>query len=197
MRVLVDTDIFCKLGTAGLLTFALDELGVKEGECGRLPALPHMLRRGGLVRRYGEQRCASLIPLAESLPTVGPASDEWLEPLLGMHNIDAGEAQLIAVAAENSALLLSGDKRALTAIAGVDKIVAALSGRVVVLESMLIALSRRLGQAELRRMLQPAIDGDTVLKVCFSPESTDALGGLESYLRDLEAKVAPLVLWRP
>lgn len=50
-RLLLDTDIFCKLGVADLLDDTLSILGLKYSDCSRLPALPHMLRRGRLVRQ--------------------------------------------------------------------------------------------------------------------------------------------------
>ena len=40
-RLLVDTDAFCKLGVAGLLTDAIGVLGVTVENCGRLAALPY------------------------------------------------------------------------------------------------------------------------------------------------------------
>ena len=51
---MIDTDAFCKLGTADLLTDAIGVLGVDIGECGRLAALPYMLRRGRLRRAFGD-----------------------------------------------------------------------------------------------------------------------------------------------
>ena len=47
-RLLVDTDAYCKLGVAELLVDAVAVLGVAVDECGRLAALPFMLRRGRL-----------------------------------------------------------------------------------------------------------------------------------------------------
>ena len=49
MRLLIDSDAFCKLAASGLLS---DAAALFNGECGRLPALPHMLRRGQLLYRW-------------------------------------------------------------------------------------------------------------------------------------------------
>lgn len=46
MNLLVDTDAFCKLGAAGLIEGATGVFGARLPDCGRPPALPHMLRRG-------------------------------------------------------------------------------------------------------------------------------------------------------
>lgn len=48
MRLLLDTDAFCKLGAAGVFDDALSLLGLSVSDCGRLPALPYMLRKGSL-----------------------------------------------------------------------------------------------------------------------------------------------------
>ena len=70
MKVLVDTDAFCKLGLAGLLADVVGVLGAPLSDCARLPALPHMLRRGGVQRRYGEANCRSLIGTATVIPSL-------------------------------------------------------------------------------------------------------------------------------
>ena len=53
MRLLLDTDAFCILAASGLLHDAVDLLGMDLAVCGRLPALPHMLRKGGRRGRCG------------------------------------------------------------------------------------------------------------------------------------------------
>jgi hypothetical protein len=114
MKLLVDTDAFCKLGVAGLLSDTLALVGVAE--CGRLAALPYMLRRGSLRRRYGAVACDALIPTAEAMQVLPTPSAEWLDRFASLTDVDPGEAQLLASAAEHQLLLLSGDKRALRAI---------------------------------------------------------------------------------
>jgi len=50
MRLLVDSDAFCKLAASDLLSDAAMLFDAELPDCGRLPALPYMLRRGGLPR---------------------------------------------------------------------------------------------------------------------------------------------------
>lgn len=197
MRLLVDTDIFCKLGVTGLLNEAIAALGLSPGDCGRLPALPHMLQRGGIVKRYGSPACTALLPVAKEMP-VAPAPDErWLQPLVGVASIDAGEAQLIALTAEHGFVLLSGDKRALRSVAAVHSIVPALSGKIVTFEAILLALCQRVGVSTLRAALAPLAEIDQTVKVCFSPGNPDPVAALTSYLSHLEKEVSPLILWKP
>jgi hypothetical protein len=197
MQLLVDTDIFCKLGISGLLDEALAVLGSSAPECSRLPALPRMLQRGGIVRRYGASACSALIPQATVMAVIGAPSDEWLEPLVGVPSIDVGEAQLLALAAQHSLVLLSGDKRALRAVANLDVIVFALQGKVVTFEAILISLCLRLGPENVRTALKPLAAIDPTVKICFSPGNYDPVSALTSYLSALEAEVAPLLLWKP
>lgn len=200
MRLLLDTDIVCKLGVAGLLPATAEALGVALGECARLPALPHMLRRGKLVKRYGPEHCAVLGSLVALIAEIDTPSERWLAPLLNIPDVDAGEAQLLALAAERSELLLSGDKRSLRAVARIPDLLAALSGRIVTLEAILIELCRRRGIDAIRASVAPLIDlepPDPAFRVCFSAGNADPISALRSYLRYLEDEAAPLKLWRP
>ena len=56
-KLLVDTDAFCKLSVAGLLESAANVFDTSLLECARLPALPHMLKRGALRKHYGDEHC--------------------------------------------------------------------------------------------------------------------------------------------
>lgn len=197
MKLLVDTDVFCKLGIAGLLPEAVGILGADLPACGRLRALPHMLRRGSLRNHYGAVACDALMPLAEAMPPVQRPGAIWLDALASISAVDPGEVQLFAAAADFGLVVVSGDKRALRAMKNVSGLSEALAGHVVVLEAILLALCERLGPEELRRRVIPVAASDTMLTACFSPGNLDLRGGLQSYYRDIVADVAPLVLWNP
>lgn len=197
MKLLVDTDAFCKLGLAGLLRDAALTLGADLSECGRLPALPHMLRKGRLRKRLGSQACDGLIPLADGMPIVPTPSIAWLDKFTSIEAIDPGEAQLFAAAAEVDLMIVSGDKRALRAMKAIEGLPEALSGRIAVLEAILLALCDRLGLEEVRRRVAPLADLDTMIQVCFSSSSSDPREGLKSYFQSLVTEVEPLALWDP
>lgn len=197
MRLLVDTDAFCKLAIGGVLHEALRLLETDLNECGRLPALPYMLRRGRLRNAYGPQTCDGLIPLAESIPVLVAASATWLGKLSPIQTIDPGEAQILAAAAEHGMIVVSGDKRALRALKEVDDLPHRLAGRIVVLEALLIALCEDLGPAEVRRRVQPLMALDRMVRFCFSTPGGDPREGLRSYFESLATEVAPIVLWNP
>jgi hypothetical protein len=197
MQLLVDTDVFCKLGVANLFDEALISLGVEVSECRRLPALPHMLRRGRLPKTYGAETCMALVPVAECIPAIGSVEAEWLDRLAPVRSIDPGEAQLFAMAAQKSLFVLSGDKRAIRAIKDVPDYAEALSGRIVVLEAVLMLLCDRMDPSNIRRRLRAVTGKDTMVDVCFSEGNQDPRGALVSYYRCLADEVYPLVLWAP
>ena len=197
MRLLVDTDAFCKLGVAGLLSDTFTVVGVDDSDCGRLAALPYMLRRGGLRKRYGAVACDGLIPTAEAMQVLPTPSAEWIDRFASLTDVDPGEAQLLASAAEHHLLLLSGDKRALRAIRNVNGVADALNHRIVVLEAAFIALLNRLGLDEMRRRAAALDSMDRTVAICLSPGNSDPLSAFRSYFDSLAAEVQPLVLWTP
>ena len=198
MRLLADTDVLCKLMATGLLEAAADLLGAKASAVERLPALPHMLRRGKSLRRMlGDELANRLAPLAEALPQVPVPPPEVAALLAGKDNIDPGEVQLFAVTADEALLLLSGDKRALQAVAREDAVVSKLAGKIVCLEAILLALCKKLGSDAVRAAVRPQERLDKVFSICFAPGTRVPEECLGSYLRNLQSAVTPLVLWMP
>lgn len=197
MKLLFDTDAFCKLGIASLLQDVAQIFGAQLQECGRLYALPFMLRKGRLRSLFGGPACDALIPVANALPVMPDPSVAWLEKLTAIEAIDPGEAQIFAVAAERGHPFLSGDKRALIALKNIGDFITVLDGRVVILEAILLALCDRLGQEEMRLRVAPLAAVDRMVEVCFSSGNPDPSTALMSYYRALEMELAPLKLWDP
>lgn len=197
MRLLIDTDLFCKLAVTSLLQDGLRVLGARIEDCARLPALPYMLRRGSLPRRYGSASCQSLVALADRMPALPPAGAQWLDQLTPLVEINAGEALLFAVAAESDKLVITGDNRALGALKTLDTFAKALAGRIVVFEALLLALCDDLGHEEVRRRVEMLVHVDKSMRVWFSPENPDPREALVSYYDSLVDDLRPLVLWHP
>jgi len=197
MRLLVDSDAFCKLALAGLFSDAVALFDAETSECGRLPALPFMLKRGGLPRTYGALECQRLIPVAEAMPAVTEAPGPWIDRLAPIADIDPGEAILFSIAAQESMPVISGDVRALKALRNVDGFPEALEGRMALLEAILLALCWRLGPEQMMRRVEPVRESDALLRVCFSPVNRSPEEGLASYFRARQTELAPLVLWDP
>jgi hypothetical protein len=198
-RLLVDTDVFAKLGIAGLFERLYTLFGVTANQCSRLPALPHMLRRGALPALYGKEQCDRLLPIAESMPVAPNASTAWLSRFASVPQIDPGEAQLFASAAEHQLYVVTGDKRAVVAAAKVEGMADALGGRVAPMEAVLLSFCQLLGRDRVREAVRPLITTEDrkekMLRVCFSEGNPDPESALRSYINDLKRSAAPLVLW--
>jgi hypothetical protein len=195
-QLLVDTDAFCKLAAADLLDEVLALLGVSRAQCAVLPALPYMLERGRLRKRYGDFESARLRKLADEFPVAPDSSSTWLDALTAESSIDPGEAQLFALAAEHGIRILTGDKRALEALAKVNNIHPHLSGNVITLEAVLSGLAEQVPDAQLRRMGSVLGQHDQMAKAVFASTGSDLGEALDSYVRDVESRAKPLLLWR-
>lgn len=191
MKLLVDTDAFCKLGKAGLLEDGIRVLGADLHECGRLPALPYMLRKGRLRESYGTETCDALIPVAEGMPVLPQVSASWIDKLASIDAIDPGDAQILSAAAEFNLMVLSGDKRALRAVKDVEGFPDGLAGRVCSFEAVLLALCQDLGTQQVRDRVAPLSALDKTIAVCFSSGSSNPSEGLRSYYESLAKEVRP------
>lgn len=197
MRLLLDSDAFCKFAAAGLFEAAAEAVGVSMLECARLAALPHMLRRGALRRRLGDPIADAILPLAAAVPVAPAASAAWADRLVGVSEIDPGEAQLLAVAAEQHLLLMTGDKRSLAAVRGVEGFLAALRGKIVLPEVVFLRLCELKGDDVVRRAVTTAGRIDVMLDVAFSPGNCAPRDALQSYVDDARRTLSPLELWQP
>lgn len=197
IKLLIDTDIFCKLGVAGLIREAINIFGATPQQCGRLPALPYMLKKGRLSKRYGESACEILQPIAGSMPTMPQPGNKWVEKLIGIEAIDTGEIQLLAAAAEYNSILLTGDKRALQALKGLPDFTQALDGKIAILEAILLVLCKQIGTEEVRRRILPLTTSDKMTEICFSQGNHDPTQCLQSYYERLAGDLTPLNLWEP
>jgi hypothetical protein len=197
MRLLIDTDAFCKLAPGGLLSAAPDLFGVVLADCARLPALPQMLRRGTLRRRLGEPLCERLIPQGERLDRAPDPPAYWLDLLRKSPGIDPGEAHLLGLVAEHGDVLITGDKRALRAASAIPELVARVARKIAVLEAVVIALCHRLGDEAVRAAVAEVVPHDAMLAVCFSPGEREPREAVRAYLCETRAALSPLELWEP
>lgn len=195
-QLLLDTDAFCKLAIANLLDDVLTLLGVNRARCAVLPALPYMLGRGRLRKKYGDVESDQLRKLANEFAVAPGASTGWLDVLSIQPSIDPGEAQLFALAAEREIRVMTGDKRALEALAKINSIHPLLSGNVLTLEAVLTGLAEELPDTQLRHKGSILGQYDQMAKAVFSSTGSDLKEALDSYFRDVEFKAQPLRLWR-
>ena len=183
IRLLVDTDVYCKLSVPGLFLEAIHLLGIDITECGRLAALPYMLRKGPLRTVYGPDECDRLLTITHGMLIVDGSDSKWLEQLISLQSINPGEAQIFAMGAEAGLLIMTGDKRALRALATIPDLIELLSGRIIVFEAIMIALCGWLGPENVRQRIQRLSEIDKVVQVCFLPRNSGPHGWLELLLQ--------------
>lgn len=202
----MDSDVFVLFGMSGLLFDAIETCGFEAGRTRRLAALPHMIRRGPLARKYPDDGCQRVLALCNQVePLIEAATASHTRQVLaGVDNIDVGEAELFAIMAERPEFrLLTGDKRSLVALASTPELHSlyrSLSGRIICLEVAIERLIREMGAAPIARALTPLRKYNRMLSAVFSRgEETpveDCLDGLSSYINDLVRKTGPSLLLR-
>jgi hypothetical protein len=111
---------------------------------------------------------------------------------------DTGESQLIAVLMSRSApLLLTGDKRAIVALAGICP--AEAEGRVACLEQLIATLVTKHSAGALRTSVCAEPKVDKAMTACFACSATlvsaeDILAGLASYTNHLRRSAGDTLL---
>lgn len=116
-------------------------------------------------------------------------------------DVDTGESQLLAVAANRLfALLVTGDKRAVLGIEQLLAVVASLApvaGRVVILEQVISRMVHVLGSAQVCQLVCAEREVDKAVAICCSCHSPELVpnpaASLASYIGDLRSK-APRAL---
>lgn len=122
MRLLIDVDALCKLAHWGLLQDLASLTDIPMQECttlasARYRALKAKTKLDGRVFRAVEAVDRVLEAIASMSPAIEPATQS-LGAFENVPDIDAGEAVLLAsLVAVQEAKLLTGDKRALRALA--------------------------------------------------------------------------------
>lgn len=204
-EALVDTDVLLKTVPYRLARCSLDHLASRGLRPRVLGAARYMLaehlRRGERIEDVAAAAAelALVEPLLDDIEpsaaeTALAADIEALAAAAGLA-IDGGESQLLAMLiTSGTRLLVTGDKRAVTAIASLSSPVP--SGRIACLEQLIGSLVDALGADAVRSAVcrEPMID--TALSVaccCSSPSGSDPWPGLVSYVDDLRRR-APAIL---
>jgi hypothetical protein len=204
MKVYADNDIIHKLAAFGLLDETLHFLEITHSDIYVLITAKYKFRinkRDKGAKRYGEEthgRICKIIASVNKLSNEPPsATVDCLGRSMG---IDAGEAILFAAAAEDpQALILTGDKKALCALAtsGANEIVEQLAGRILCLEQIVAGIMDATSFEFVRDAVSKERDIDTTMKIVFSngtmTAESDARQGLGSYTDNLRADTGDLL----
>ncbi|GLI21916.1 hypothetical protein GGQ86_000782 [Xanthobacter flavus] len=113
-------------------------------------------------------------------------------------SFDSGESQLVAILIlRNAALLITGDKRAIAALAGIAPSPA--EGRIACFEQLAALLLAKYSHEQIRLRVCSEAGADKAISICFSckseaTSSENILAGLASYIRDLRSKTGHILI---
>jgi hypothetical protein len=200
-NLLVDVDAMCKLAHWRLLELLPAITGVNPPACSTLAstkfrAVKALGKPDGKVFRCVDAAKAvvSAVETFGELPQPDPALLTKFQDVVG---IDAGEAVMLARLIEDpNTLFLTGDKRALRAVAAMDRQVrASIAERVVPVECIIKCVLDMYGIDELRTRVCTWKDVDKAVAIVMGSRCDQAEAsvreGLASYLGELHALCQP------
>lgn len=199
--LLIDVDAMCKLAHWRMLELLPSITGIAPSACStlvstRFRALKSLDTPDGKVFRCVEaaQIVVDAVSAFGELPQPEPSLLTQFQDIAG---IDSGEAVMLARLIEDpQSLFLTGDKRALRAVASMGQVVReSITERVVPVECVIKCVLEKYGLDELRARVCPWKDVDKAIAIVMgrSCDGTDlsVRDGLGSYLRELHALCQP------
>lgn len=199
MIVAIDNDFFCKTEALGVAGMIRASLGVEISDCLVLPSLRFQLAKPtSKLHRNFSTVASQLLEAATLHPELPFPTTEWCDRLASVHDIDAGEVQLLSYVASTEATILSThDKRAIGAIPNVPGLATAVRGRVMVLEAALLMLCEREGVEAVCTQVCPRLGNcpDMAMRACFGGSRGGVMEGLRSYVNAVASGTDPSVLW--
>jgi hypothetical protein len=206
-RLLVDNDALVKLAHWQLLEAIPRVTGIPWERTSALVSLKFRAQKADRKLFRSAEVAQAVFDRANLMAEMPELDATIVSRLQGMPGIDAGEITLIAaLCADPEALLLTGDKRALEALAncGHVDIHARIAGRIIVVEHILQSVLETEGAATLAQAVEQHRDLDTAVRcaVPLPPYATQdgIAAGLGSYLADAAARASALGLptrWPP
>jgi len=207
MKAAIDNDILYKGACYGLLSELIATTCSTLDLVGTLGSAKFVVAKKIEKNKFLRSRAAALSTLFDFLKrskALEPTQDEQnmaadLEVaamLMGV-NLDSGESQLCSMLVFRVLpLLLTGDKRAITAmekLLDVDSRLSAICGKVRCLEQLVYDVLMNGGHGALRAAICAEPEVDKALAICFSCTSQSALlasvvEGLQSYVKALRTE---------
>lgn len=203
MQLLLDVDAAVKLAHWRLLIELPVLLGCQWQDIATISSLRYRALRAqdapdGRLFHTCEAASLVLAALEHMQPLPAPDPDR-LAAFQDVPGIDPGEALLFSLAADQGdAVVLTGDKRALGALATLaPEMGELLRGRVLTVESIVELALRHFGIDWLRERVCPSKDIDKAIAAvmgsrCDAPEDS-VREGLQSYLRDVRRRTGPFL----
>ena len=201
--LLTDADVVAKLSNWYLLDRLPVAFNCSWTDMATLPSLVHRAYRARQHpdRLFPSSEVADHAWNALGQMSVAPAPNPAVvSALQRVPDIDGGEAVLFgALCAVPSSSIVTGDKRALKSIAGVDmnSFQCSLSGRVICLEQVLLLLLNGMDFTRLRSHIAQSPHVDRAVAICFGSrfdiEEAQVISGLQSYISDLRTSTGGIL----
>lgn len=197
MKIFLDNDIIIKLAALDLLDLFSSLLKDEDAEVACLASLPYRLAKKPL-EAHAQTRIVRFVSSCRKLDRAYLAelqidldNQELLSTCPG---IDAGEAQLLSAAlAEPDSVVLTGDKRCLTALcqsSATMPLVPKLQGRVLILEQLMIAMISAIGFDDVKTRALNGVHCDTAIRASFGSgpkaEEGNVISTLQSYVTEID-----------
>lgn len=204
MLLLIDVDALCKLAHWRLLAELPALTGVSWHDCATLSSAKHRARRA--VDKPDGKTFRDVAAAQEAVAAIGhmqstlDVNPQALGPFEDAPGIDPGEAVLLsALAAHSNARLLTGDKRALRALAALDaSITQAYANRIVIVEHVILAALDERGLTWLRERVCPWKDIDKAVGVIMGSrcdlQEAAVREGIASYIDEMAELCDPSIL---
>lgn len=209
MKVFVDNDVVVKLARWGLLERFHSHL-TKQGKADvfvltslRYRFKLHLDDPAGAVQAVGSSLGAKqLLNFVNVCRPVKGHNQQVAAALAGKPQIDAGEATLFAAAGNfDAALVDTGDKKALRALAALSKTepaIAALVGKLACLEQTVHYMCGRWTFDTVAVAIATDVDADAAVRGCFSAGHAAAVcAALEHKVGELAADCGALLAAKP
>ena len=198
--LLIDVDAMCKLAHWNLLESLPAITGVPPADCATLPSCRHRAAKA-LTKLDKVFKCVEaateVLRAVDAFGDLPQPDPSLLEPFQDVAGIDSGEAVMFARMIEQpSAILLTGDKRAMRAAAALPMSVRGpVAARVLPVECVVKCALDMFGLDELRTRVCPWKEVDKAIAIvmgsrCDQPEAS-VREGLASYLGELAGLCDP------
>ncbi len=208
----IDNDVLIKAAAYDLLEPLAADAAAGRGDICVLGAAPFVCRDAIAKRKIAGNRAAIQTRLTAFFATVQAIEPTEAEiaraiefeeaALKASLSLDSGESQLAAILlARNLRTLITGDKRAIAALAKVVSGTAhakQLEGKVCCFEQAMFRIAQTKGCLPMRAAICAEPDIDRAVSICFScksqnPATSDCEPCLQSYIKDARANSAGLL----
>ena len=187
MVLLSDNDIVFELARSNLLGEFLTIVNCPPNQIWVLPTLFHVARKRLKDDSAAQAALEAFRPNVLSIPAASAGA------IVLFDGLDVGEQQMFAVLVDHGGTteLVTGDKRALSAVASIasnaSPVATAIANRVYCLELLMLRLIRQHGFALVNSRVTAGTSKNVAIEVCFGAHRTqaEAEAYLKGYLNEL------------